>query len=746
MRQLYILFFFCSIVIGSWAQTQLGVAYRYNGKKARTPLGNVTISYDTNKRTTISGEQDGVFSLTLTGQKMGDRIGLVTIKKREMMVFNQHAVDEWSVRKEPLMLILCNADEFEKQKENLINIGKREAKKKYDRLKEELETKLNASQIKEAEYEAALDKAYEELERLQKNIGEYADLFARIDESEIDTLAQRAVELFNQGNVESAILLFEQGNYMEKLREDSRAIQQADQIISKTQKAKEKAQQDREAHVRSLKAQIEAYKMQNEWQKAGQLLKGLADELQTLQDVQAYARFCLEQQEFDDAKTYYLKYLAMVESDNNHSDYQYRMSVAYVNLGVLFQRLKHFDESENYLKKSLQIRQSLLSETDNTSIEDLATSYNDIGGLYRELNRFDDAERMFQEAVRLRRKLYQRSEAYAGTLGTSLNNLGTLYWDKNKLEECEKCYDEALNLHRKNAADSVNENVAELASTLDNMASLNLKKRDFSKCEQLHLEALALRRHLVTSNPQAFSDNLAYSLGNLGNLYQTMGLLDKSIPMYEEALDIFRQLSEKYPLVYQTQIAMTQMNIGVLYMALGNMNRSIELLEATIATYQEMAKHKSGVYEPNIAMTLVNLGMAYDAAHRYDEGKEVLDQATKIYGRLAEKTPAAFNFYYAYSLNTQASNSIFQNRFADAERQARQAVDIEASQVIFQTNLAVALLLQGDYAEAEKIYRQYKDKLKDAFLDDFKQFTEAGVIPKKYEADVEKIKKLLESE
>lgn len=66
--------------------TQNGVAYRYNGKQKRTPLGNVTISYDMSQRTTLSNEKDGTFALTLTGRKMGDRIGGVTIRKREMMV------------------------------------------------------------------------------------------------------------------------------------------------------------------------------------------------------------------------------------------------------------------------------------------------------------------------------------------------------------------------------------------------------------------------------------------------------------------------------------------------------------------------------------------------------------------------------------------------------------------------------------------------------------------------------------
>ena len=216
MRKLLLFTVVCLLVavdIQGQTTIQQGVTYRYNGKQQRTPLGNVTISYDADKRSTLSNENDGTFTLLLDGRKMGDRIGLVTVRKREMMVFNQQAVDEWSIRKEPLCLILCNADEFERQKENLINIGKREAKKKYDRQKVELEEKLSASQMKQQEYEAALDKAYDELERFQKNVGEYADLLARVDESEVDTLAQRALELFNQGEVDEAIRLFEEGHY-----------------------------------------------------------------------------------------------------------------------------------------------------------------------------------------------------------------------------------------------------------------------------------------------------------------------------------------------------------------------------------------------------------------------------------------------------------------------------------------------------------------------------------------------------
>lgn len=56
MNRVYSLLIIYCFAISSLAQTQHGVAYRYNGKNPRTPLANVTISYDANKRTTISSE------------------------------------------------------------------------------------------------------------------------------------------------------------------------------------------------------------------------------------------------------------------------------------------------------------------------------------------------------------------------------------------------------------------------------------------------------------------------------------------------------------------------------------------------------------------------------------------------------------------------------------------------------------------------------------------------------------------
>ena len=83
-------------------------------------------------------------------------------------------------------------------------------------------------------------------------------------------------------------------------------------------------------------------------------------------------------------------------------------------------------------------------------------------------------------------------------------------------------------------------------------------------------------------------------------------------------------------------------------------------------------------------------------------------------------------------------------QFAQAEQYAREGLQVDSTKHFIYANLAASLLFQGKYEEAEQIYRQYKEELKDGFLDDFRQYAEAGVIPKEHEAEVERIKQMLE--
>lgn len=175
-----------AVAMSAQSITQKGVAYKYNGKNPKTPLGGVYLKVGNAANGVISND-DGTFTLVLDNLKRGSHIGNVKVIKKGMMVFNQQAVDEWVVGAKPLCLVLCDSIEFQKKKQNLIAFGVSQAKKKYERRLAELKQQNEAKQIQIDEYYNKLDSLEKEYQNALKHMDEYADMFVRIDESEVNS-------------------------------------------------------------------------------------------------------------------------------------------------------------------------------------------------------------------------------------------------------------------------------------------------------------------------------------------------------------------------------------------------------------------------------------------------------------------------------------------------------------------------------------------------------------------------------
>ena len=103
----------------------------------------------------------------------------------------------------------------------------------------------------------------------------------------------------------------------------------------------------------------------------------------------------------------------------------------------------------------------------------------------------------------------------------------------------------------------------------------------------------------------------------------------------------------------------------------------------------------------------------------------------------------------APSYNELAWNQLKTRQFAAAERSLRRGIELDASRLVFYTNLPPALLFQGKTEEAIALYMEWKDKpygdrkFKDAFLQDFDEFDNYDAIPEESEAAVLKVKDIL---
>ena len=322
---------FCNI----FAIDQECIVYQYNGKEPRTPLGGVYVKVTNSPNGAVSQEHTGHLILKLQGLVLGDAMGNVIVRKTGMMVFNKEDVGRWHVQKEPLVLILCDAKEFQKRKEQLIAIGRNLAEKKYKQKMEQLKDLNVKQQLSIDQYCAKSDSIDNKKRITLARMEEYADMLARIDESELDSLAQRGIELFNQGQFEEAIRLFEQGNYLEKLEDALMVKAQTEGMCQKLDTAQTVANKDIEEYTKSIQAQVEVYKVKKEWAKAGELLKGLADKLQTLDVIGDYADLALLQKRYDEAEKYLKLYIdksKLSDQSNGVAIAKYYIKLAYVSM------------------------------------------------------------------------------------------------------------------------------------------------------------------------------------------------------------------------------------------------------------------------------------------------------------------------------------------------------------------------------------------------------------------------------
>ena len=693
-----ILLFLMCFATSAQTINQKGVTYRYNGKNKRTPIGGVYIKAVTANNGEVSDESNGTFTLVLNSLQMGSRIGNVRVTKQGMMVFNQQAVDEWNVRKDPLCLILCNADEFQRQKKNLIAIGEQQAKKKYDKKLAELERQNNAKQLKIDEYYNQLDSLEKEYQNALKHMDEYADVFARIDESEADTVTQRAIELFHRGEIEESLRLLEGQHYMEKIGKALRTIHQADAMISTAEQAKSLAEQDKEKYLEGARTQIAGYKLQNEWDKAAALLKGLADTLQTKEAIEAYAYFAINQKMYKEAEAYYLKCKEILERLAQSNPQAY----------------------EPYL----------------------AMSYNNLANLYSDTQRFSESEAMHKLALAIHERLAQSNpQVYESALAASYNNLAILYSDTQRFAECEEMFKQALAIHERLSQSNPQAYEPDLAMSYNNLAELYRSTQRFSDSEAMHNQALAIYECLAQANPQAYEPDLAMSYNNLAIVYYKTQRFSESEAMYKQALAIRERLAQSNPQIYETQLMESYYWLGRTLLLEEKIHEAQEPFQRSLhlARKQVKAGRETSLYWESLYYLSLISANEKDYASAYTYNEELLPLMNAMY----QKDTEVWQADYSGQMVNQSFYANLLGKFKEGEQYSLEAINVDSTKHIAYTNLAAALLFQGRVEEAENLFRQYKAEFKEGFLDDFVEFERLNVIPEERKKDVERIKAML---
>ena len=90
--------------------------------------------------------------------------------------------------------------------------------------------------------------------------------------------------------------------------------------------------------------------------------------------------------------------------------------------------------------------------------------------------------------------------------------------------------------------------------------------------------------------------------------------------------------------------------------------------------------------------------------------------------------------------------NVYLGKFEEGEQHSRQALREEPTFQVSYANIAVSLLMQGKTAEAEQLYRQYKNDYRKVFMEHITELEQLGTIPEERKNDVERIKAMLKEE
>ena len=728
-------------VTNALAIDQLGIAYRYNGKKQRSAIGGVYVKVATSPNGVVSNEPNGQFVLKLKGLGMGDPMGLATVTKKGMMVFNKEEVDRWSVQKKPLVLIVCDANEFQKQKDRLITIGRNQAEKRYKLKLAKLEAQNAKKQLSLDLYNAKLDSIEKEKSNALSHMDEYADLFARIDESEIDTIAQKAVDLFKQGYIDEAIILFKKNDPIAKIKKSVRIREQAKEMRQLADSADALAQQDIDENIKNAKAYIAALKLKNDWEEAGRVLKELADALGTYEVMWDYADFALQQNQYAEAETYYnlCKDKIAVLVKTNPEVYESRLADISNNLGLIYNNTQRFNESEKMLKAVLEIHKRLADANPQANEPDLADSYNNLANLYSDTQRFTESEKMYKAALEIRKRLANANpQAHEPDLAASYNNLAVLYHYTKRFTESEKMFKTALDIRKRLADANPQAYEPDLAGSYNNLAYLYSNTQRYAESEKMYKGALEIRKRMANANPQAYEPDLATSYNNLAILYYNTQHFTESEMMYKSALEIRKRLTDANPQAYEPDLAQSYNNLALLYSDTKRYDESKRMYKAAVEIRKRLADANPQAYEPRLADSYNNLANLYYNTQHFTESEMMYKSALEIRKRLTDTNPQAYEPDLAQSYNNLANLYSDIRRLTESEKMHKEALEIrkrlaDANPQAYEPNLAASYnnlaVLYSDTQRFTESEQMYKDA-----LDIYKRLADAN--PQVYEPNL----------
>ncbi len=289
-----------------------------------------------------------------------------------------------------------------------------------------------------------------------------------------------------------------------------------------------------------------------------------------------------------------------------------RMSSDYAscldNIGICYAYLGDFSKGLEYCRQALTIQQTIFSGEH----PDLAWSLSYMGVCYYELGDYSQALDCYEQALSIReRTLGSEHPVYAETL----NYIGLCHYCLTDYAKALDYYQQALSIQEK----TIGENHIDYATSLNNIGLCYSDLGDYLNALEYHCHSLRIYEDLFGYD---YSDN-AQTLDFIGFCYSNLGDFEKALENHQRALNIKEKTLGKE----HTGYAATLLYIG------GCLHDQEKTQDALVYYQQALRIHEASVGKehPAYAVNLNNLGACYQTLGDYHRSLDLHQQALEVY-------------------------------------------------------------------------------------------------------------------
>lgn len=428
--------------------------------------------------------------------------------------------------------------------------------------------------------------------------------------------------------------------------------------------------------------------------------------------------------------------------EEKSKDYEIDLARNQFNLAALYYEQQRYEESEALFLKSIEIYEKKAAENPQAYEPDLAVIYKSLATLYTATEETTKSEAMFNNSIDLYLRLVEvDSVAYEPDVADLLYSQAIYLYNSDEISESEDSFYDVIAIYEHLAEDYPKTYEPKIADVYQHLATLYDETQRPTECEASYQEALDIYWRSINDNPEAYDIPLANTIDALDEFYKKHQRHADREVLFQDALQRYVELAGTHP-EFAIRVAGMHAQLGVVLLKENKYPEAISSFKEALPYYRKWGENDS-YYRNRLATVLYYLSMLYeetgDIPTCFQTNKELIPLMREGY----DSDPDSFRKDYVSTLGNQSYNAILMKDFAEAEKQAKDALAIDPSQHWIVTNLAAALLFQGKYNEAEKFYLNYKDELKDNFLNDFNDFEADGIIPEEHRSEVERIKQIL---